>query len=229
MSREAEVVEALGSVRDPELDEPLPALGFVTEVSVEGDDVRVRLRLPTYFCAPNFAYLMVAAARREVERIEWAERVEILLEDHFSATEINRSVADESGFEGAFPGEVDGDVTGLVDLFARKALMARQGRLAEAAERAGAGDAELATMTLAALPASADRTRVEELREQLGLPSGEDSPAFLTPDGSRVDADQMSRFLRLARLIRVSIDGNSGLCRGLLATRYQLPAEEVTA
>src|SRR5207249_2576426 len=57
----AAVWAALGTVRDPELDEPLTDLGFVArcEVSDAGHAV-VRLRLPTYFCAPNFAFLMVA-------------------------------------------------------------------------------------------------------------------------------------------------------------------------
>ena len=57
------VYAALGTVRDPELDEPITTLGFVASctVSAEGQ-AQVRLRLPTYFCAPNFAFLMVADA-----------------------------------------------------------------------------------------------------------------------------------------------------------------------
>ena len=51
----AKVRAALGTVRDPELDEPLTDLGFVTAIELDGDSVRVHLRLPTYFCAPNFA------------------------------------------------------------------------------------------------------------------------------------------------------------------------------
>ena len=67
VSTETSVVSAalaaLTTVRDPELDEPITSLGFVAScvVSCEGRAV-VRLRLPTYFCAPNFAYLMVADA-----------------------------------------------------------------------------------------------------------------------------------------------------------------------
>ena len=54
---------ALDTVRDPELDEPVTSLGFVSSCTV-GDDgaAEVHLRLPTYFCAPNFAFLMVADA-----------------------------------------------------------------------------------------------------------------------------------------------------------------------
>ena len=50
------LLEALGEVRDPELDEPITALGFVASAEVSDDgEAEVHLRLPTYFCAPNFA------------------------------------------------------------------------------------------------------------------------------------------------------------------------------
>jgi len=60
------VLDALSGVRDPEIDESLTDLGFVAGVDVDEPDVRVHLRLPTYFCAPNFAYLMVADATAAV-------------------------------------------------------------------------------------------------------------------------------------------------------------------
>jgi len=47
----------LGTVRDPELDEPVTELGFVASATVSCDGVAtVHLRLPTYFCAPGFAF-----------------------------------------------------------------------------------------------------------------------------------------------------------------------------
>jgi metal-sulfur cluster biosynthetic enzyme len=46
VTHEREVLEALGTVRDPELDEPVTALGFVSSCTVSGDG-EVRLRLPT--------------------------------------------------------------------------------------------------------------------------------------------------------------------------------------
>ncbi|MEV6492258.1 iron-sulfur cluster assembly protein, partial [Actinoplanes sp. NPDC051633] len=55
---------ALGGVFDPELDRPITDLGFVASLKIKpGGGVRAELRLPTYFCAPNFAWLMVADAR----------------------------------------------------------------------------------------------------------------------------------------------------------------------
>ncbi|WP_414637698.1 iron-sulfur cluster assembly protein [Actinomycetospora sp.] len=60
----ARVWEALRAVRDPELDADVVSLDFVASVEVEGFAASVRPRLPTYFCAPNFAFLMVADAPR---------------------------------------------------------------------------------------------------------------------------------------------------------------------
>jgi metal-sulfur cluster biosynthetic enzyme len=40
----AQVYEALGTVYDPELDEPITTLGFVGSCVVDGHDVSVRLR-----------------------------------------------------------------------------------------------------------------------------------------------------------------------------------------
>ena len=63
----AQVLEALGTVYDPELDEPITTLGFVGScVVAEQGDVEVRLRLPTPQCAPNFAFLMAADAHAAV-------------------------------------------------------------------------------------------------------------------------------------------------------------------
>ena len=53
------MLAALEAVRDPELDEPITSLGFVASCTVSATgDVAVGLRLPTYFCAPNFAFPM---------------------------------------------------------------------------------------------------------------------------------------------------------------------------
>ena len=227
MIARAQVLDALAGVRDPELDEPLTELGFVTDVTIEGDAVAVRLRLPTYFCAPNFAFLMVDDARAAVQALDPAADVRIELEDHFAATEINDAVRDERGFGGAFPDETEGGLDSLRTLFQRKAFTARQGRLCEELLASGCELGELATMRLADLPAGPDRDRCVELRTALGLPVDDDAPAFVLPRRGRVDAGDLDRYMRIARLLRVSIEGNAGLCRSLLQTRYEL--EEVAA
>ena len=56
-SAHSQVLRALDTVRDPELDEPVTSLGFVASCELSEDGVaEVHLRLPTYFCAPNFAF-----------------------------------------------------------------------------------------------------------------------------------------------------------------------------
>ena len=93
MTIRARVLEALGTVYDPELDEPITSLRFVTscEVSDRGD-VDVRLRLPTPQCAPNFAFLMAADARNAVRRLPDVRDVTVVLEDHYTGEEINSAV-----------------------------------------------------------------------------------------------------------------------------------------
>ena len=80
MNLRSRVLEALGTVYDPELDEPITTLGFVGScVVTDAGDVSVRLRLPTPQCAPNFAFLMAADARAAVGRVPGLGRVVIEL------------------------------------------------------------------------------------------------------------------------------------------------------
>jgi metal-sulfur cluster biosynthetic enzyme len=229
------VLDALSGVRDPEIDEPLTDLGFVERVQVDGRSVDVHLRLPTYFCAPNFAYLMVADAQKAVQALPDVDDVTVTLDDHFASDEINGATAAGRGFDAAFPGESSGAESGdelgeLRDLFTRKAFTARQSRLCDALLRAGRTVEELAAVRLGALDGNPDVARCIELREQLGIDASPGSPAFVLADGSTLDAPGLARFVRVARLVRLSLEGNAGLCRSLLATRYGLPdPEEATA
>jgi metal-sulfur cluster biosynthetic enzyme len=213
MTDAAAVLGALEGVRDPELDQSLVELGFVAGVEVDGESVAVRLRLPTYFCAPNFAFLMVADARAAVEALPGVTLARIDLEDHFTAAEINNAVSGGAGFVDAFPEHASAELDELRILFQRKALMARQGRLLIA----GPPPATLGELT------GPDAERCRELRRELGIDARDEAPAFVTGDGEPVT--DFPRFTRLARLISLSLEGNAGLCRELLKTRY----EEVAA
>jgi len=121
----ARVLAALDAVRDPELDEPITALGFVSSCTVSPDgDAQIRLRLPTYFCAPNFAFLMVADAYDAVSAMPGVRRTEVVLEDHFASDAINGGVAARAGFARSFDGEAVGELHELRADFLRKAIMA---------------------------------------------------------------------------------------------------------
>ncbi|MGH2968388.1 MAG: iron-sulfur cluster assembly protein [Solirubrobacteraceae bacterium] len=230
MTTEHEVLGALAGVRDPEIDEPLTDLRFVGAVRVDGASVTVRLRLPTYFCAPNFAYLMVEDARAAVAALSGVAEVEVALDDHFASDEINAAVGGDGGFETAFPGETSGELEELRDLFSRKALTARQGRMIDRLLRAGRSREQVAAMRVADLEPGPDAARCLELRRELGLDASLAAPAIVTPEGERVGAEDLERYLRVARLVRVSLEGNAGLCRALLKTRYGIDdPEEVAA
>ena len=218
------VWQALGSVIDPELDEPISELGFVERVDVTltaaGTVVAIGLRLPTYFCAPNFAYLMVADAHDAVAALPGVASVQVLLRDHFAAEEINAGVAARSGFSGSFPAEADGELDELRHTFRRKAHTACLERACRRLLAEGWQIDALASMHLADVPASTERASLLRRRDELGLPTSPDSPLLVDDDGNPVPAAQAETRLRFANTVRVSIDGNAGFCRGLLHTRY---------
>jgi len=212
---------ALGHVRDPELDRPITDLGFVARIEIKGDaGVRVELRLPTYFCAPNFAWLMVADARDALAGI--AEHVEVVLLEHFVSAEINEGVAAVSEFAASFRSDgLDPDLAELRETFERKAHLAAQERLARALVAAGADPASLVSVRLdeAAVRAPAEAAGVARRRERIGLSS---EFALCDERGGPLTEERLPGWLRFARTVRVSIEGNAGLCRGLLETRYGL-------
>jgi metal-sulfur cluster biosynthetic enzyme len=220
------VWSALGSVRDPELDEPITDLGFVTAAAVTCGVAHVRLVLPTYFCAPNFAYLMVADARDAVSEVPGVHTVDIRLEDHFAAEEINAGVAAGAGFAGTFPGEAespgaDGDELGaLRRTFQRKAHTACLERACRALLDAGWQVEGLGAVRLADVPASRARESLLRRRADLGLPTGGTEPLLVDDHGRPVPAEGVAAHLRFAQAVRVSVEGNSSFCRGLLHTRY---------
>jgi metal-sulfur cluster biosynthetic enzyme len=208
MSIRAAVVAALGTVYDPELDEPITDLGFVGACTISASgDVGVRLRLPTPQCAPNFAFLMAADARRAVLGVPGVRSASVVLEDHYTGEEINAAVAGGGGFDDAFPGESEGSLDALRALFQRKALLARQSRLLDAPAR-----------TLGELTGP-DAERVRALRRALGIDASDDAPAFVAGDGTPVARDDI-RFRRMASLTALSLETNGGMCRDLLRVRY---------
>ena len=215
------VLDALSGVRDPELDEPVTDLGFVSELKVEGDTVGVRLRLPTYFCAPNFAYLMVADAKEAALSVPGVRRADVVVEDHYASEELNTGVNAEGGFDAAFPGETEGpDLEELRTIFRRKSFVSRQEQLCRILLSEGRSPLELAAMRLGDLPPSQDFEQYLQRRQELGLDISEDAPLVVDPDGNRVPEEAVVQHLRFAKTVRVSIEGNAGLCRGLLDVRY---------
>ena len=218
-----EVWAALGAVVDPELDEPITDLGFVRSLSVDGSVVEMHLRLPTSFCAPNFAYLMASDAQDAVTAVPGVERVLVELDDHSDSDLINRGLAAGAGYRGTFGHEAEDSLDDLRATFFRKAHTAAMERAVAALLRSDRSLTEKAVheLTLGDLPAGEPTTEaLLRRRAAVGLPLDPGAPVLVDADGGRPHPDAAALFLRRARSVRISIDGNAHFCRGLLATRY---------
>jgi metal-sulfur cluster biosynthetic enzyme len=221
------VLAALETVRDPELDQPITSLGFVASCTVSpAGEAEVRLRLPTYFCAPNFAYLMVADAYDAVSAAAGVRRTTVILEDHFASDPINSGVAARAGFIGSFDGEAVSELDGLRADFLRKAVMAATDQICRPLLAAGTSPEQLTRMTLGELPPSRELSRLQGRRAELGLPSGDGDPLLIDPaTGGSITVENLPLHMRRARVTRVSIEANAGICRGMLHHRYQTEGE----
>jgi metal-sulfur cluster biosynthetic enzyme len=237
---ERAVFEALRGVVDPELDESVVELGFVDGVGLDGNSVTVGLRLPTFWCAPNFAYLMARDARDRVLGVPGVGRVRVVLKDHFASDEISAGVTEGRTFEEVFPGEAGGDLDALRAQFRTKAFTMRQEQLVRFLMDTGlsgeevvalrVGDVEDATGRELVLRVSGARRVLRggaalargylDKRRQMGLDG--DARARLVTDerGGAIAAGELPEYLRRTRLQRISIAFNTTFCRGLLETRY---------
>ncbi|PRY47589.1 metal-sulfur cluster biosynthetic enzyme [Geodermatophilus tzadiensis] len=221
---EQAVRAALGTVVDPELDEPITDLGFVRSVAVvgagDGAHVEVHLRLPTSFCAPNFAWLMVSDAHDAVSAVPGVGRVVVELDDHHDSELINRGLAAGLGYQGTFGHEAEESLDELRATFTRKAHTAAMERAVTALLRLDPA-VDVAALTLGDLPAGEPTTEaLLRRRAVLGLPLDPGAPVLVEADGTRPAYDAAAHFLRRARSVRISVDGNAHFCRGLLTTRY---------
>lgn len=210
---------ALSTVVDPELDEPITDLGFVRLCEVRDGEVRVRLRLPTAFCAPNFAYLMTADAYDAVAALPEVGAVDVALEDHHDAAQINAGVAAQAGFAAAYGAEANAELDELRQTFRRKAHIACLERACQQLLAAGWTLETLPTATLQDLTET-ERSKLRRRRADIGLPVDNDSIALVDEAGNPTAVEDVSLRLRFARIVRVSIDGNAHFCRALLGTRY---------
>ncbi|CAN5663112.1 iron-sulfur cluster assembly protein [soil metagenome] len=221
------ILAALDAVIDPELDEPITDLGFVRSVDVTAEgDVEVHLRLPTSFCAPNFAYLMASDAKDVLVALDWTRDVTVELDDHHDSDIINAGLAADAGYRGTFKHEADEDLDELRVTFQRKAHTAAMERCLTGLLRAEPARTltELGTVRLADLPYDATTQALLRRRVAIGLSVDGDAVVMVDHHGQGYAPGDVPIMLRRARSTRISIDGNAHFCRGLLATRY--PNEE---
>jgi len=239
MDRSA-ILERLDRVLDPELDESILKLGFVQSIQADEGLLTITLRLPTYWCAPNFSYLMVDDIRRELMAVENVRQVKVRLQDHFASAEIEQGVNSGRSFTDAFPGEALENLDQLRDLFLRKGYLKRQEGLLRNLRDAGLSFVEIAQLRIENLHFEDGSCRVEygtagnhqlgpeafaqrylERRRKLGLDVSLCAPLIVDLRGGPVSAPELEQYFVYARTVRVSLDVNGSLCCALLASRQR--------
>ncbi len=232
--RVGEVLARLDRVNDPELDESVTSLGFVTGVSVTDDGrVEIGFRLPTYWCAANFAFLMADDMRTEVGRLPWVRGVGVELGEHMYAETINTAMQRGQSFQEAFAAEADGDLDALRRVFEVKAFLRRQMALLDHLLAAGHAPETLMALTIAelrSLPGDTGSPLIERYLERRGVPGpdGPDALALVDEHGRAVAAAEFPTHRRMLRRVSVNVEFNGALCRGLLAARFNEPEGEPT-
>jgi len=221
-SLEQAVLEALDSVNDPELDRSLVELGFATAAVDQDGMVTVEVRLPTFWCAPNFAYLMVQDARDAIESVPGVRSVSVRLLDHFADGEITRGVGGGQSFDEAFPEMSDGrGLEALRRLFHVKAFTVAQERVLRRLLREGRSKAEISELHLADVDlGNPEGQEYLHKRRRLGLTTEADDPLAILPNGRLLTADRLEDYLSRSRSTRMNMEANAVLCQGLHATRY---------
>jgi len=229
IDRKAEVWAQLQTVTDPELDEPVTELDFVTRADVDADNrVHIAFRLPTYWCAANFSFLMADDMRMAVSALPWVKEVEVVLGEHMYADKINAGLAQGLSFQETFGVEADGDLDDLRRTFLVKAFQRRQAALLAHLTEAGSAPRALVALELKELTdmrleeaGARLRTRYLERRTVIA-PEIPDALAFLDADGDPLQAETLAAYVRTLRRVDVNAEFNSALCRGLLHARFDM-------
>ncbi len=242
---EAELLKALDEVLDPELDTSIVELGFIEALNADEvtGEVEMRLKLPTFWCAANFAYLMMWEARERLLEVQGVGQVKVFLEDHFADNEITEGLNKGLSFQEVFPDDANDDLKALRRTFIEKAYLRRHEILLQFLGK------HLEAEDIAALPLSAlceddggvwlvdgnDKLHLSnakglvknylERREKLGFPSSPQDLFCLNDKGQPIAAFAIRSYLNQCRTTRINIDFNRFLCEGLLAARLEIEGE----
>ena len=230
----ADVWARLDLVMDPELDEPVTDMGFIEAVSVAGpttghnmNTVEIAFRLPTYWCSPNFAFLMAEGIKREVESLPWVGEAIVTLQDHMAADEMNQVINTGGQFSDVFSGLMPGEnLDALREKFDQKAFQRRQEVVIKALICLGYLTQDIVKLTLAELSLirledaeeNRQRGRYVALLTAKKLARRTGDLAFPTYQGAQI-AD-FQTYMGLLRSVRINMEFSGSLCRGLKQSRY---------
>jgi len=238
------ILDRLAQVLDPELDEPILDLGFVRSLELRSGHASVALRLPTSWCAVNFAYLMAEDVRRALLGVEGIRWVTVSLGDHCAAAEIEAAVNDGRPFAEAFPGEGAGSLEALRLTFLRKGFLSRQERLLRELQDTGCPAAAICALRIGDVTVQGDMMvirppgsapvetrsgavlqRYLQRRAELGLDCSPPSPLIVDLEGTPFSAAALQAHYESIRTLRVALEANGSFCRALLSVQHRDGAE----
>jgi metal-sulfur cluster biosynthetic enzyme len=210
----------LDAVRDPELDEPVTAMGFIQAIEVRDGAVGVTFQLPTAWCAANFAYLMAVDIKAAIVALPWVRAAEVVLLEHFAARRINDAVNRDLSFVEAFPNKAERELDDLRRTFVEKAFLARQNAVIEALSRAEvAAAAGWSVGDLERWVAGSPEHGVAVARYLALRRTLPGSAAFVTERGAPVPSADWPAHRREIRRTAMTIAANAEHCRMLAEAR----------
>lgn len=232
------IFKRLEKVLDPELDESILKLGFVKSIEADSDHLTIELHLPTYWCAPNFSYMMAEDTRRALLTVGGIHDVTVRLKDHFAAGTIEAGVNTNKSFSEAFSDEASEDLCQLSDLFLRKGYIRRQERLLQNLKNAGLSFEEIAPLRIGDLYFEDESYRIRrnddrvydvgeaevarqyfQRRAELNLDCSPSAPLIIDLRGREVTVEGLEKYLIRARTVRVALQANGSFCAAVLAAR----------
>ena len=220
-----EVLARLDRVLDPELDESVLSLGFVKRVDSDAaGNVSVTLRLPTYWCAANFSYLMASDVRNGLLAVKGVNSVTVRLGEHFASAEVERGASPGMPFGEAFPNGGPDTLEETRRIFLVKGYYNRQERLMQALKRAGLPFHRIAGLRVGDIPAAIDERAVSrylERRNELGLDCSEQAPLIVDVSGTPIPADRLETYYVRARTTRLAMEASGSLCSAMLQSRNE--------
>jgi len=233
------VLRALSAVTDPELDEPITDLGFVKELTVS-DDGRVSLDLvtSTFWCSPNFVYLMLEEARDVVSKLAGINEVRVHLDGHHDSERINKAINSGTSFADCYGAEANGNLVELNRMIRTRALRSRLHSMATTLSKHGFSPEQLLDLSQQDVTSDGDSVVVTSPRGTFAISDLEDvrrvsrylrfrerikpshGPLVVWDlDGNPPKRDGFRSALEEARLASANFSLNAELCRALLEAR----------
>jgi metal-sulfur cluster biosynthetic enzyme len=239
------ILKALANVLDPELDRPITELGFVRDVRI-GDSIEVEIVTSTYWCSPNFIYMILEDARREVsEHVRVPlDKVRVYIRGHFDESRINECISKGISFNECYKEEAWGDLGDLKKVFMDKSLRSRLYQLTVVLLRYGLNYEDIVNLRSADVIDEGYRIVIRGGDRILEISNGVDinivrgyintlkrlvgDTEYLAVWSTNGDRPRVSDIRDLVegkgRLLRLSFNLNSELCSLLLESRLSRTA-----